>query len=366
MRMPRFLFPATLLLLALLPAAHATEFRDYYEPEDIAAYNAALKRKDFRAQIHWKPLIVAAADNADLNTVRWMLENNISAEAAESTGRTGLFHLASRNSTHIAPEYAEIARLLLVSGANPERFATGSSVLRTLVAGNRDINTLKVLLAYGANPDGHAKDERPPVCGAATPEFIDTLVAAGARLTFPERQDFNNVADCLALEDLDKKERKTVLKHLEAAYGIVPGGGAASTQAAPGRLPAGNWLYSEQTWQKPEAGTRAAVTVNYRVVSTEAALPRSEIISAYVQPQRFRQDGWQTGAQALQRCVKNCDAELAEWRAFSERNRLQRTFVPQVLAPDAGAESNALQASTNSGGGEETAGTSATRDEPAR
>lgn len=330
---------AALAALLLTTSANAVEFRNYYEPEDIAAYQDALKRKHFRAQVHHLPLMVAAADNADINTLRWMLENNESADTAAATGRTGLFHLASRDAAKIRKEYAQIARLLLVHGADPNRYALGASVIRTQVSGNRDVATLQVLLDHGAHPDGHPRDERPPVCGAATPAILDALVNAGARLAWPERSDFRNVADCLALEDMDKKERKAMLRHLETVYALVPSGENAPASAQKpwqpqqaGRLPAGTWLYSEHHWATPAWQQKPQVTMNYVVFTTSQPMPREEIITTHVQPARFRHAGWNTTGAALQRCVKGCEEELADWQRFAAQNRLVRTLVQQAPA----------------------------------
>lgn len=333
-----FLFP--LIAAIAITGAQAVEFRDYYEPEDVAAYQDALKRKNFRAQIQHLPLMVAAADNADLNTVRWMLENGEKADTTAATGRTGLFHLASRSSEKIPKEYAQIAKLLLIHGADPNRYALGSSITRALVAGNRDAATLQIVLDHGANPDGHPKDERPPVCAAATPTILDALVNAGAQLEFSGRADFRNAADCLALEkSLEKKERKVMLRHLAMVYGVVSGAESAPTNASKpwraaqaGTLPAGNYLYSEHHWATPAWQQKPAVTVNYVLVNTSQAIPRETIIASFVQPERFRQAGWNVAGASLQRCAKRCDEELANARAFAEQNRLTRTWAQHAQA----------------------------------
>jgi hypothetical protein len=351
MHLSRLLALATPAIAALFLAGNAAafEFRSYYEPEDIASYQDALKRKNFRAQVQHRPLLVAAADNGDINTVRWMLENNEKADTAAATGRTGLFHLASRNATKIPKEYAQIARLLLVHGADPNRHALGSSVIRTQASGNRDVATLQILLDYGAHPDGHPRDERPPVCGAATPAILDALVNAGAQLAWPERSDFRNVADCLALDDMDKKERKAMLRHLETVYALVPGGEKAPDNALKpwqpqqaGQLPAGNWLYSEHHWATPAWQQKAQVTMNYVVLTTTQPMARDAIIATKVQPERFRNDGWNTAGAALQRCVKRCEEELADWQQFTTQNRLLRTLAQHAPAdapvPAASAE----------------------------
>jgi len=345
---------AALAALLLAGAATAVEFRPYYEPEDIAAYQDALKRKNFRAQVHHLPLLVAAADNADLNTVRWMLENNEKADTAAATGRTGLFHLASRDAARIPKEYAQIARLLLVHGADPNRYALGASVLRTQVSGNRDAATLQVLLDHGAHPDGHAKDERPPVCGAATPAILDALVNAGAQLAWPQRNDFRNVADCLALEDMDKKERKAMLRHLATVYALVPSGEDAPASALKpwrpqqaGLLPAGTYLYSEHHWPTPAWQQKPQVTMNYVVLTTAQPMSRDAIMATRVQPARFRHAGWNTAGVALQRCARRCEEELADWQQFAAQNRLLRTLARQAPADAPVATANAA------GGGED-------------
>lgn len=352
----RFFLLPLIATIAMATSTHAVEFRDYYEPEDIAAYNDALKRKNFRAQIQHLPLMVAAADNADLNTVRWMLENGEKADTAAATGRTGLFQLASRNSEKIPKEYAQIARLLLIHGADPNRFALGTSVTRTLVAGNRDATTLQIVLDHGASPDGHPKDERPPVCAAATPAILDALVNAGAQLEFNGRTDFRNAADCLALENsVAKKERKVMLRHLAMVYGVVSGTDSSPTNASKpwraeqaGTLPAGNYLYSEHHWATPAWQQKPAVTVNYVVVNAAQALPREAIIASFVQPERFRQTGWHVAGVSLQRCAKRCDEELAGARAFADQNRLTRTWAQHAQAePKANAVDSVAAAETS-------------------
>lgn len=212
-------------------------FRDTYTPEDIRAYERALKRKDFSAVIQWQPLLVVAADNGDLRSVRWMLENGVKATVVDRTGRDALFFLATRDADAVQASRAEIARLLLANGADPNRFSTGISVVRALVSGNRDLAVLQAVLAAGGDANGNPRDVHPPVCGAATPAFIDALHAAGARLEFPERSDFRSVADCLSLDDMEKKERKAVLKHLAKTYGIAPSkGGPQDRLAVPARV----------------------------------------------------------------------------------------------------------------------------------
>lgn len=237
---------ATLLLTVFADTVQAADTRDYYtrpinfnfhfkdtySPADIRAYELALKRKDFAAVIQWQPLLVVAADNGDVRSVRWMLENGIRATLADQTGRDALFHLGSPDADRVNGNRAEIARLLIAHGANPNRFATGTSVVYALTAGNRDVGVLKVVLDAGGDANGNARDVYPPICTAGTPAFIDALHAAGARLEFPERPDFRNVAECLSLTDMDKKERKTVLRHLKDNYGIAPGSTPTGAAAA--------------------------------------------------------------------------------------------------------------------------------------
>jgi len=165
----------------------------------------------------------AAAAGGHDGIVRMLLDAGAAVDARDAMGRTPLLHAAFGQDKRKSERYAAAAGALLEKGADPEaRDGRGETAL-TLAAGNRNPETVALLVSRGAGGNVRNGNGRTPLMLAAEagdPAMVETLLAAKVRLE--DRDGLGKTAWCLAAE----KAHRPVMDRLRAAgaverYGAV-------------------------------------------------------------------------------------------------------------------------------------------------
>lgn len=121
----------------------------------------------------------SVASHASFACTDYLLEQCIGRELHSVNRLTPLMW------AELSKGHADIVRLLLQHGANPNiTDRAGASPLFWAVDHN-DFPSVRLLLNSGADPNAHWKDNTSVLEEARTPEIQASLIAAGARESFP-------------------------------------------------------------------------------------------------------------------------------------------------------------------------------------